>query len=156
MPWLLFHYWKLFLSPQACPFQSAVCLLVPFSVSRLLVFWLHPFLGSLIRLPPELYLSVWPPFQLSHVSHSTPQASPIPHARVKLLSRGSDLSGYYQCPGQEPQRRLWLAVSFTHLVQLVTKTWWWYLLNISLVLSTLLLPCLTPSFPIQTSKTTYQ
>lgn len=93
-------------------------------------------------------------FHMSPTVHHRPLQFHMPEwnsSPVGLIS-----VGITQCPGQEPQRRPWLAVSFTHLVQLVTKTWWWHLLNISLVLSTLLLPCLTPSFPIQTSKTTYQ
>lgn len=145
-----------FCPPQTCLFWSAFCLLLPFPVSWPLVFHLYALLDNLIQLPPEfcvllsLYLAVWCVFQISHVSISTRQDSPVPHAWVKLVSYGvSDLSGWYnQCLGQG---LFPLLSMFSQSPRPDGGTSQIYLFS----LSTLLLPYLMPLSPTQTIKMTY-
>lgn len=82
----------------------------------------------------SLYLSVWPFFQVSCVSISTPQAFTLPRAWVHFTSFCmSHLSvGCYPVPRPGASEQLWPSVYFIPHVQSVTKTWWWHLPNVSL------------------------
>lgn len=93
-------YWKLFLSPSglsfsvcfvaSCPFFCLLTIGIPSSCSP---GQSHPITTYIPFL--SLYLSVWPFFQISYVSISTPQASPLPRTWVHLTSFCmSHLSGW--------------------------------------------------------------